>query len=44
MTSKDDSAKLAAVRGVLDRIFADETGDLQYALEEIDRIVTEDDK
>jgi hypothetical protein len=39
MTSPDDdSAKLAAVRGVL-RAFDWETDDRQYALEEIERIV-----
>ncbi len=41
MASKDDSAKLAAVRDVLSN-FDWERDDRQYALEEIDRIVTED--
>jgi hypothetical protein len=41
MTSpNDDSAKLAAVRGVLSA-FDWECDDRQYALEEIERIVTD---
>lgn len=44
MDSNTDSAKLVAVRDVLSKIFADETGDLQRALEDIDRIVNEESK
>jgi len=39
--SNDDAAKLAAVRGVL-AAFDWERGDRQYALEEIDAIVSGD--
>jgi hypothetical protein len=41
--SGDAAAKLAAVRGVL-RAFDWERGDRQYALEEIERIVTAGDE